>query len=108
MYLIIQPGPRLFHVSVETVEKPLLIKIGGTNRLKDNKFEKEMGQPVDIFRLSGRKYPIYILPITFSTVSLASVALRYAEHVISERIFPGRFLGEMVTIPMKPPSIVVA
>jgi hypothetical protein len=41
-------------------------------------------------------------------IQLASVALRYAEHVISGRIFPGRFLGEMVTIPMKPPSIVFA
>ena len=32
-----------------------------------------MGQPVDIFRLSGRKYPIYILPITFSAASFVIV-----------------------------------
>jgi len=29
-----------------------------------------MGQAIDIFRLSGKKYPIYILASTFSTVSL--------------------------------------
>jgi hypothetical protein len=27
----------------------------------------------------------------------AAVALRYAEHVISGRIFPGRFLGGILT-----------
>ena len=29
-----------------------------------------MGQSIDIFRLSGMKYPIHILAFTFSTVSL--------------------------------------
>jgi len=28
-----------------------------------------MGETIDIFRLSGMKYPILILPSTFSTVS---------------------------------------
>ena len=30
-----------------------------------------MGEAIDIFRLSGMKYPIHILASTFSTVSLA-------------------------------------
>ena len=29
-----------------------------------------MGEDIDIFRLSGMKYPIHILASTFSTVSL--------------------------------------
>ena len=45
-----------------------------------------MGQAIDIFRLSGMKYPIHILTPTFSTVSLATVPHNTVVCVISGRI----------------------
>jgi hypothetical protein len=40
-----------------------------------------MGQAIDIFRLSGKKYPIYILASTFSTVSLGTFTFGFSRFL---------------------------
>jgi hypothetical protein len=58
-----------------------------------------MGEAIDIFRLSGMKYPIHILASTFSTVSLETLIFRFVLQIASVLLIKTYFRFQLTKFP---------